>query len=208
MFWVLPAHKLRGIGRPLLERVRRLGDEQGATVRVTWSSIDFAAIASYLKLGLLPGCQIFTFTGALAQPPTTHPEAQRTSLDLAQACAIDHIVRGTPRHVDHAHWQARQIPGFQLHIAGRIAGYFYVNDGVIGPAAWLHAEDGESLLASALHTAAAQAREVKLVAIGDNHTAIRVASTAGLRLVSVAHFLHSAAFGQLDRYIPSGPALF
>ena len=85
MFWVLPEHKLRGIGRPLLERVQKLGAEQGATILATWSSIDFAAVASYLKLGLLPGCQIFTFTGALSKPPTVHSEADRASLDLAQA---------------------------------------------------------------------------------------------------------------------------
>ena len=31
---------------------------------------------------------------------------------------------------------------------------------------------------------------------------------AGLRLVSGSHFLSSAAFGKLDCYLPSGPALF
>ena len=34
-------------------------------------------------------------------------------------------------------WRARGMPAYQLEIAQRVAGYFYVKDGVIGPAAWL-----------------------------------------------------------------------
>jgi GNAT superfamily N-acetyltransferase len=208
MFWVLPEYKLQGIGRPLLERVERLGHEQGASVRCVWSSIDFAAIASYLKLGMMPAGPIFTFAGPIKKPPAAHPEARLLPLAAVHASAIDRVVRGSARELDHAFWHARGVPAYELEIEQRVAGYFYVKDGVIGPAAWLDAADADALLSHALQQASAQASEVKLVALGSNQSAIRHATEAGLRLVSGSHFLSSAEFGKLDCYLPSGPALF
>ncbi|HKO49453.1 MAG TPA: GNAT family N-acetyltransferase [Polyangiaceae bacterium] len=208
MFWVLPEHKLQGIGRPLLERVRRLGEEQGASIRCVWSSVDFAAIASYLKLEMMPAGPIFTFTGPLEKPPTAPADARLRELDPEQASAIDCLVRGTRREQDHAFWRARGMAARQLEIEQRVVGYFYVKDGAIGPAAWLDPAHGDALMSHALQQASAQASSVKLVALGSNPTAIRVATRAGLRLVSASHFLSSAAFGKLDCYLPFGPALF
>jgi GNAT superfamily N-acetyltransferase len=208
MFWVLPEFKLRGIGKPLLERVRRLGEAQGATIFCTWSSIDFAAVGMYLKEGMLPGGPIFTFAGPVLHAPSAHSELQVSPLDVSQASAIDHIVRGTPRAEDHAFWRARNVPGFQVELNGRTVGYFYVENGVIGPAAWLREEDGPLLMSSALAQAQAQAAEVKWITLGENETAIRAANAAGLRLISASHWLRSEEFGKLDQYLPSGPALF
>ena len=208
MFWVLPEYKLQGIGRPLLERVQRLGDEQGASVRCVWSSIDFAAVASYLKLGMMPAGPIFTFAGPLENSAVAQAQGRLNELQPQRASAIDRVVRGTARELDHAFWRARGVPGYQLEIEQRVAGYFYVKDGVIGPAAWLAPADGDALLSHALQQASKQAAQVKLIALGSNQTAIRRATEAGLRLVSGSHFLSSAAFGKLDCYLPSGPALF
>ncbi|HYP76478.1 MAG TPA: GNAT family N-acetyltransferase [Polyangiaceae bacterium] len=208
MFWVLPEHKLQGIGRPLLERVERLGAEQGATVRCVWSSIDFAAIASYLKLDMMPAGPIFTFTGPLASEPAAHDEARVSELDPKTTSAIDRIVRGVAREQDHAYFRARATPAYQLEIEQRAVGYFYVKDGVIGPAAWSDSASGEALLSHALRQASSQAPEVKMIALGVNQTAIRHALGAGLKLVSASHFFTSRAFGKLDCYLPSGPVLF
>ena len=208
MFWVLPEHKLQGIGRPLLERVQRLGDEQGASIRCVWSSIDLAAVALYLKLGMMPAGPIFTFSGALEKPPAAPPEARLCELDAEHASAIDRAVRGSSRERDHAFWRARGMTAHQMEIEQRVAGYFYLKDGVIGPAAWLDPKHGDALMSHALQQASAQASSVKLVALGSNQTAIQMATRAGLRLVSASHFLSSAAFGKLDCYLPFGPALF
>jgi GNAT superfamily N-acetyltransferase len=208
MFFVLPEHKLRGIGRPLLERVLHLGEARGATVRAVWSSPDFAAIASYLKLGMLPLGPIFTFSGPLRAPPAERPESRLAELDPAQAIAIDRVVRAVTREQDHAFFRARGLQGYRVEVAQRIAGYFYVKDGVIGPAAWTDPASGDALLSHALRQAGATAAEVKLIALGLNQTAIRHATQAGLRLSSVSHLLSSSAFGKLDCYLPSGPALF
>jgi len=208
MFWVLPENKLQGIGQPLLERVQNLAEAEGATKFCTWSSIDFAAVGLYLRHGMLPGGPIFTFAGPLVHAPSPHPEARVTTLDASHASAIDHIVRGTPRAVDHSFWTARQVPGFQVEVRGRTVGYFYADKGAIGPAAWLGEEDGPLLIASALTQAQAQAPSVRLIALGVNQVVVRGATAAGLRLVSASHFLRSESFGKLDQYLPSGPGLF
>ncbi|HYQ02924.1 MAG TPA: GNAT family N-acetyltransferase [Polyangiaceae bacterium] len=208
MFWVLPEFKQQGIGRPLLERVQRLGDERGATIRCVWSSIDFTAIASYLKLGMMPGGPIFTFAGPLRTPPPAHAEARLSELEPRHASTIDRVVRGVTRERDHAFFRGRGMSGYQLQIAEQNVGYFYVKDGVIGPAAWTAPAQADALLSHALRQASTQASEVKLIALGVNQSAIRCATHVGLRLVSASHFLTSAQFGKLDCYLPSGPALF
>lgn len=208
MFWVLPEHKSQGIGKPLLDRVRRLGEAQGATVRSVWSSLDFAAIASYLKLDMLPLGPIFTFSGPPQRLPVASAEARLTELDPVQASAIDRIVRGVAREQDHAFFRARGTKGYQVEVDQHPVGYFYVKDGVIGPAAWLDATSADALLSHALRQASARAAEVKLIALGMNQAAIRHAIGAGLRLISASHLLSSSAFGKLDCYLPSGPALF
>jgi hypothetical protein len=209
MFWTLPEFQRRGLGRPLLERVHQEGVRRGAQVFCTWSSIDYAAIATYLRLGMMPGGPIFTFAGPVLNEPDQEAAVCMRALESTSACAIDRVVRGTTRAADHAYWlQARGASGFQLDKGGRVSGYFYVNAGVIGPAAWLTREDGAPLLACALREAKKQAPEAGLMAIGTNEDAIQVALRAGLRIAGTSHWLRSTSFGMLDRYLPSGPALF
>jgi GNAT superfamily N-acetyltransferase len=208
MFWARPELRLHGLGRPLLERVLTEARRRGARVLCTWSSIDFAAMGMYLKLGMLPGGPIFTFSGKPRSASRAPGEFSLQPLQSATASRIDAELRGTPRSEDHAYWQARGVPGFQVEVAGEPIAYFYVQQGVIGPAGWLHAKQGADVLACALEVAGAQASEVKLMTLGGNTTAVRAATEAGLRLVGSAHWLRSQNFGALDQYLPSGPGLF
>jgi GNAT superfamily N-acetyltransferase len=207
MFWARPDCIQQGIGRPLLDRVFDAARERGARVFATWSSMDFTALASYMKLGLLPGGPIFTFAGA-ARAPETKPGLSARALSPSVASDIDRVVRGAARPEDHDYFIARGARGFEVYDRDRLLGYFYLNAGVIGPAAWLEPEDGAALLGCALREAAAQSADVKLMFIGTNETALRVALESGLRLVGTAHWLRSAEFGKLDQYLASGPAVF
>lgn len=208
MFWLLPEAQLKGVGRPLLERVMAEGTRRGARIYCTWSSIDFAAVGLYLKLGLMPECPIFTFAGAVVSEPRTPQGLALRTLEIGQAGAIDGVVRGTQRTADHRFWHEQGAQGFQVQRGQQRIGYFYVSQGNIGPAAWLQAADGPALLACALRAASERSQTVKLVALGHNHCAVRAALDAGLRLAGASHCLRSGPFGQLDRYVPSGPALF
>ena len=90
----------------------------------------------------------------------------------------------------------------------RAIGYYYFSNGNVGSAAWLEEEDAEALLESACREASKQAEQVRLMIPGPNHAAIRFALRAGLKLVSYSHLLMTGPFGQMEKYLPSGPSLF
>ncbi|HKC65608.1 MAG TPA: hypothetical protein VKB86_18345, partial [Pyrinomonadaceae bacterium] len=87
-------------------------------------------------------------------------------------------------------------------------GYYYFSNGNVGSAAWLESEDAEALLESACREASNQAEQIRLMIPGVNHSAIGFALRAGLKLVSYSHLLTTEPFGQMEKYLPSGPSLF
>lgn len=206
-FWASADARQQGIGGPLLREVWDEGVRRGARRQFVWASIDPTAIATYMKLGMLPGSQLFAFSGA--------PRGDaRAGLDTAAltaevASSVDRTIRGVPRAVDHEWWASKA--GVVRRAAtkrGKIAGYYYVDQGQIGPAAWLAPEDGPALLASAIRDAALAADEVKIVVPGMNRVGIETALGSGLRLVRNSHLLWTEPFGRMEQYIPSGPLLF
>ena len=68
-FWVQPGMQGRGIGGPLLKRVWQEGERKGARKFFTWSSVDIQAMASYMKMGMLPGYQLLTLAGRPGSMP-------------------------------------------------------------------------------------------------------------------------------------------
>jgi GNAT superfamily N-acetyltransferase len=208
MFWTAPGLQRQGVGRPLLRRVWEAGRARGARRSFTWSSIDPGAVSVYLRLGMLPGCQIFNFAGPLRSPPPPPAGLELAPLTLEVARTVDERIWGGTRDEDHRFWLASGGSAWEVRRGARLAGYLYCRGGAIGPAAWLEPQDGPELLALALHHAGAQGPEVRMAAVGVNHDALRAALGAGLRLVGTPHLLTSEPFGTLSQYLPSGPALF
>jgi GNAT superfamily N-acetyltransferase len=209
-FWLLPQFQRRGIGGPLLKRVRDEGERAGATTFFTWSSVDMTAMASYMKQGMLPGYQILTFTGPLKRElPGEHEGYAVRPLAMACATELDAEVRATGREIDHRFWLTRSgHQGRQLMRDGRAVGYYYFNQGTVGPAAWAHADDALPLIEAACREAALDSERIRLMIPGVNHTAIRFALDSGLRLGAYSHLLTTAPFGRMEQYLPSGPLLF
>jgi GNAT superfamily N-acetyltransferase len=208
MFWVLPDQRMQGLGRPLLEQVTREARAQGATALCTWSSIDFVAIASYLRLGMMPRGPILTFSGELAGRVDVDPAITVQELNVDFADDVDAQVRGAKRTVDHGFFRAREGVARQVELLGKPIGYFYASQGVVGPAAWLEPEHGDAVIRAALLDANRQQTKVRLLVPGMNHTAIQLALATGLKLTSTSHLMSSSPFGRWDQYLPSGPALF
>lgn len=208
MFWVLPDQRVQGLGRPLLEQVTTEARARGAQTLCTWSSIDFVAIANYLRLGMMPAGPVLTFSGECTSEPAPPSGVQLRELSPDVASAIDSVVRGTPRPLDHAFFRAREGSAWQVEREGTPVGYFYASQGVIGPAAWLDPGDAEYILAAALREACRQQPKVRLMIPGANQAALTAALAAGLKLTGSAHFMTSGPFGQLAQYLPSGPGLF
>ena len=208
MFWTLPEWQRQGVGRPLLREVWQQGRDQGARVDFTWSSIDFAALCTYLKLAMLPGCQIFTFAGAPAVGQSTTTGYALEPLERAVLERVDAEVRGAARPADYDYFLGSAAAAHQVRAGGEIAGYVFANDGVIGPAAWTQPQHARGVLELAVRVASGQAREIRLMTLGHHHDALRAALDFELRLAGTAHFLRSQSFGALDRYLPSGPVFF
>jgi len=208
-FWMLPEFQRQRIGGALLKQVKDAGEQAGADTFFTWSSVDQTAMAGYMKQGMLPGYQILTFAGALRDLPSSSDGHEVQPLLLSNATALDRRVRAAEREVDHNFWLSKAgHQGRQLIRDGRLIGYYYFHHGVIGPAAWNDAADAEVLLAAACREAASHSEQIKLMIPGINHTAIRFALRAGLRLSAYSHLLTTAPFGRMEQYLASGPLLF
>lgn len=213
-FWVLPEWQRQKIGMPMLREVWAEGAAAGARTFFTWSSVDTTAMAAYMKMGMLPGYQILTFAGAadINGDAQAHAVYETRPLEAAAAVAIDERVRATGREIDHRFWLGDPACTGRLLLArdGRVAGYYYVqHKGVVGPAAWEDERDAEGLLVAAFREASERGGgQVRMALPGINHTGIRFALGAGLRLVAYTHLLTTAPFGRMERYVPSGPSLF
>jgi GNAT superfamily N-acetyltransferase len=208
-FWTMPHLQGQKIGRPLLKLVWDEGARIGASVFFTWSSIDLQAMASYMKMGMLPGYQLLNFMGEARCSNEKHYDYEMQPLDLSAALLIDEQIRGTKRGVDHHFWLSEmKSEGRQLVRAGRVVGYYYLNKGTIAPAAWLNERDAGALLEAACREASAQSAQVRMIIPGANHAAIRFALQANLKLAGYGHLLTTASFGQMEKYLTSGPSLF
>jgi hypothetical protein len=212
-FWARPELVAGGVGGRLLREVWREGEAAGARKFFVWSSMDQTAIASYLKAGMLPGYQVFTFSGAagsLCDAPDAPAGYAVELLSLETACAIDGEVREARREEDHRYWLSEvKLEGRQVRRGGRLVGYYYFKGDAFGAAAWTDAEAGAALLTLGCREAAAQSETITLRVPGINHDAIRFAFRHGLRLSgATAHLFTSAPFGRMEQYLPSGPSLF
>jgi GNAT superfamily N-acetyltransferase len=208
-FWTMPHLQGQKVGRPLLQLVWNEGARAGASVFFTWSSIDLQAMATYMKMGMLPGYQLLNFYGQPGKLPEKRSGYETQPLELSTAMEIDERIRETRRDADHQFWISEmKSEGRQLMRAGRVVGYYYLNKGTVGPAAWLEDTDAEALLESACREASTQAEQIRLIVPGANHAAIRLALQAKLKLSGYGHLLTTAPIGQMEKYLTSGPSLF
>lgn len=208
-FWTLPHLQQQKIGGALLKLVLAEGRRAGASTFFTWSSVDLAAMAVYMKNGMLPGYQILTLAGPVRDLPHELDGYQVEPLALSTAMQLDEQVRATGREVDHRFWLSESgHRGRQVLRGGHVVGYYYFNNGSIGPAAWIDLRDAEALMHMACREAAGQTGQVRMMIPGANHVAIRFALRAGLRLTAYSHLLTTSPFGRMEQYMASGPLLF
>ena len=207
-FWARPGLQQQHIGMPVLRRVWKAGELAGATHFFVWSSSDLPAMAAYMKLGMLPGAQIMFFEGSPHLPATAPSGYATQPLKRAFAVAVDRTVLGTGREADHAFFGRAGWQGRAVLQDGKSVGYYYLDGGSIGPAAWTGSGHGAAVLGLACRDGAASGSKLALWVPGMNHAAIRFALESGLRLTGFSHLLMSAPFAHLEQYVPSGPALF
>lgn len=205
-FWTLPIAQGQGIGPQLTQRVWADAATQGAEIYFVWSSVDMRAMAQYFKLGMLPGFQLLTYA-----VPSRNIEVDSsyvlTELTAEDAGAIDGVIRGTERLVDHRFFLSTpETRGVLVTKESKPVGYFYYKKGSFGPMAWLEDRHAQPLLKLALN--ASDSDETNIMIPGCNHEALKLALELRGKLVSYSHFFTSKPFGKLENYISSGPLLF
>jgi hypothetical protein len=153
---------------------------------------------------------ILQFQGRPRLLPTISGSYEVTSLEADVAMEFDQVVRGTSRAVDHAFLRGPLgASGRQVVRGEEVVGYYYVNGGWIGPAAWLEGgESGIAVLSLACREAAAANGSLRISLPGSNSIGLDVALAARLPLVGTAQLLASSDFGDIARYVPWGPLLF
>ena len=207
-FWARPGFQKQHVGMNVLRRVWNAGKEARATHFFVWSSFDLPAMAAYMKLGMLPGTQILVFEGAPKPEPRGAMDYKAEPLKKAFAMAMDETTLGVRREVDHEYFARQGWQGRQVLRDGHAVGYYYLEGGSIGPAAWTADEHAEAVLGLACREASDLGAEIRLRVPGMNHAGLRFAFDTGLRLRGFAHLLMTAPFGHLERYLPSGPSVF
>ena len=188
--------------------MRDEGARHGATSFYVWASIDEAALAAYMKLGMLPGTQLFTFQSEPARLPAVREGYASAPGTYDAIAGLDREAVGVERRVDHEYWVAHGFARRVVTHRERVVGFYYLIDGLVGPAAWASEVDGEEVLGFALREAATSHSVVAMSIPGTNHVALRVALASGLRLIRMSHLLWTAPVGDMTRYVPSGPMLF
>jgi hypothetical protein len=208
-FWARPAISGGGVGTSLLRGLHSEAVEQGAHTFATWSSQDLPAISAYLRLGLRPQDLMLRFEGTPLRLPGVNAGCATKRLEPEVAAEFDRAARGTARPADHAFFAGPSgATGRQVLLGDKVAGYYYLNRGRIGPAAWLEGgEAGSAVLSLAFREAAELDGFVGITLPGRNSLGVDVALDAGLPLAGIAHLLTSASFGDMVRYVPSGPLL-
>ncbi len=207
-FWARPELQHQHIGMTVLRRVWEAGKKAGAKHFFVWASGDLPAIAAYMKLGMLPGSQIMVFEGKPNLASGVSGDYSVQPLRKGFAMAMDETILGTRREPEHEFFACEGWQGREVREKGKSVGYFYLDGGSIGPAAWIAGEYSDSVLAMACREASATGSDIALRVPGMNHAALRFAVASGLRLANISHLLMSGAFAHLEQYIPSGPALF
>jgi GNAT superfamily N-acetyltransferase len=216
-YFVHPTAQNRGVGRQLLDRIRDVIDQSGATVTTLASSRDPKAWQRYLRFGLYPGPPLLPFRAVNPSFPGTIPEnrdlANRpiTSNDLDTIAELDREVRGADRRERIGQWLAEGSVGSIVNerVSGAAIGYALVtmgpHHGQIGPVVSTSLEHFSYLLDLALYVAGTvpnpHKRPWRVYLSARNHLAIGPLLDAGFSAENLVNWFESDPIGKWDRYI-------
>lgn len=207
-FFVTPRSHGEGIGRELL---RRAFPGPGAYDRALLSTLEAAAMVSYLKAGLRGYFPVkyFSTSSPVAQDLTSNLriepfEPSAEALDMLDT--VDEQVLGHTRRSDHK-WLAMERQGCLYRRGGRPVGYGYVG-AHSGPFAVLEDQDWPAVLAHAENAAAKRGHSLGLEIPLINRAAVDYVVERGYRMSEFTGILMAdRLFGDFERYVVTDPAV-
>lgn len=218
--FVDPAWQQRGVGRALLDELRRVIAAAGSDVITLTASDDRKAWRRYLAMGLQPGAPLISMRAPAADFPTVHNvdglemfSITRDNLEaLAAIDDIDRLVKGARRSEDVLRWITGEgATGAVLKeaISELPVGYYLVSRdarrGRIGPVAAIERQRFPDVLHRALCAAGEIDNTHQLVWQIDlpaaNRDAIEPLFRAGFTPWNLLPWFASDTIGQWDRYV-------
>jgi ribosomal protein S18 acetylase RimI-like enzyme len=212
--FVRPGFQDRGIGRALLDALRAVIDQAGATVVSLASSRDARAWQRYLRFGLRPGPPVMAFRAAQPAFPTSLPDHPAlvmrplTADDLELVTALDVEVRGADRRAHLKRWIADDTGMLTLDRAtGEPAGFAIVSVkphyGQIGPVVSRCVENLPVMLDLGLSLAGRESRQRqwRVDLSSRNQVAVDSLLRAGFTVDALITWFESGPVGLWDRYI-------
>lgn len=219
--FVLPEAHNKGVGRELMRRCLDGGVERGTRIRAVVSSGDPGAQALYIRAGMVPRFSIFGLIGPvrglkeLAPATGTIRQAAPSRTWIGRLGDLDEMVWGRRRDADHRFW----LGAFNMtcltiaDASGGLLGYAYYEASEyeprrVGPIAARTARL-QLLLLRAIGDAMSEegAGTLEMRVPGINMTVMSALLKLGFRIDHLLQFMSSRAFGQFDRYVPSGGTL-
>ena len=215
--FVAPANQNQGIGRTLLDAVRKHIDARGATAITLASSRDPKAWQRYLRWGLRPAAPQLPFRAAhpiFPVHPAPNDRLAHRSIsvdDVPVLAELDRPVRGIFRPDRIAFWLDDGATGSLIYEreSGRPVGYALVSMnewwGQIGPVVALEVTDFPFVLDVALVAAGKlpnpDLKPWRVDGSARNHLAVDPLLAAGFSVESLINWFETEPVGQWDRYL-------
>ena len=209
-----------GIGREVLHRAQEYGRARGARVFAVVSSTSPVAQGLYMRAGMFPLGIAYHIGGpvealrALPEPSGSRKRIVDCEGWQERIGVLDRAVFGAERPADHAlslSWNTvyEATESFAVVRDGEFRGYAYADTGgIIGPvAAWEPEEQLPLLRMAGDWLAEREVGEARMLLISTNRVVMRALLERRWRIARWNFFLASEAFGQFDRYVPSGGLL-
>jgi ribosomal protein S18 acetylase RimI-like enzyme len=212
--FVAPDQQGRGIGSELLKRTE---DHARACRATTKALITFTfntvSQGLYVSHGLMPRLPLYIVGGSreallgrvqrggLQCRPLRHDSADLQSLDAVDARAL-----GVSRRKHHRYLiSGGAAAGMMIQDGDRGVGYFYVNDGHIGPLAVAEADAmGEAFNTALLAASDCGAAQISALLPGGSQ-ALAIAMACGMRIAYPMVLVANRDFGDWTRYLPRNP---
>lgn len=212
---VLPAYQAERIGSELLRRCLATADGARAVRIVISESTQPISNALYAKHGMYQWVPLMHVAGAIPslREPGLSCETIATEQALRQLDAIDRLVLGVTRAIDHRYWVSEPgLTGLLFRRRGDVIGYAYVSAvGQVGPVAVRLPRELPHVLCASFRFASERGlTHVSLVVPGHCRAALAYLLRNGFRYgESINLLLASRPFGHMDRYLVSAvDALF
>ncbi|PWU25007.1 MAG: hypothetical protein C5B48_03490 [Candidatus Rokuibacteriota bacterium] len=214
MFFVLPGHQGRRVGRALLERALAYGEARGAEIRCTWATLDPRAQARYVMAGMAPRWPIYRLDGnaeavaRLKAYAALDPREREQPCDPGAAEKLTAEAFGYGRADDLAHWRSDGGAAVAIERGGELAAFAYRRGQRIGPAAGRNETALVQAFAAAAAAGARDGGNVTARVPGACTSLLEALVRCGFRLGDPTLFMASRLFGRPELYLPSGPILY